>query len=108
MLKFPHPLFSDNVNFNGAGWWPIHGEQNLDTPRENHHVDQERNDGPGEFQFQRAGFLRRFVCCRTATVFDSVINDQKGDEQSEEDADRDQKEVEMIHLTRIGGSLFRE
>src|SRR3989442_15697086 len=44
MLKLPHPLLADNINFQSVLWWTILGEVNLRSPSEDAHRNDQGND----------------------------------------------------------------
>src|SRR2546421_13104627 len=49
VLKFPHPLFSHDVNFGGSARGSAFLEKDDRAPHEDHHENSEWYDRPGNF-----------------------------------------------------------
>src|SRR5205823_5334521 len=54
VLKFPHPLFSYDVNFGGSSRGSAFLEKDNRAPHEDDHENSEWYDRPGNFQYCRA------------------------------------------------------
>ena len=108
VLRLPHPLLADDVDFHRAGRRPVDVEEDLGAPAEHHHGDEERDDRPEQFQHQRAVVRDADLVLVPAAVLDREHRDQRRDEQREECRDGEHEEVDAVDGGRLGRGLLRK
>src|SRR5205807_8800836 len=75
VLKLPHPLLADDVDFNRVFRRTVLVKVNLRAPEKDAHRNQQRNYRPERFQFGRAFDRARDLEGIAAAIFDDKEND---------------------------------
>src|SRR6266581_9052192 len=83
VLKFPHPLFSYDINFGGSARGSAFLEKDDGAPHEDDHENSEWYDRPGNFQYRRAFNLLGSVA-GTATILGGKGQDHHEDGHAHE------------------------
>src|SRR5262249_10931590 len=105
VLSLPHPLFADDINFEGVGWRSLLVEIKIGAPSvEADHHDQ-RNGDPGNFDhgLRQTGFAA--IGSFATAIFEEEIDDWQNYEQDHRAAERNEREVKVIDLMRKVGAL---
>ncbi len=106
MLKLPHPLFADNVDFNRVLRRPVLVKINFRSPKKDTHRNQQRNYRPERFQLHRAFDGARNFEGIAAPVFHDKENDDERNQQREKDRHARDIEIQRIDIARIGRRAF--
>jgi hypothetical protein len=93
VLKFPHPLFSDHVNFGRVCRRAKLIIKNHRAAQENRHRDNERNNRPKSFERNRAVNFRARSVFLFFTIFDEEKNNRQNDADCKKRADANQIKI---------------
>ncbi len=106
ILELPHPLLAHHVNIHRVGRGNGVQKEDLGAPPEEGEHHQEGDDGPGDFQPQRAvDGLRNFIAA--APVLDRKDEDHAEDEHRHHHAHQRQVDIQVIDVDGDRGSGFR-
>src|SRR6266550_5546684 len=97
VLKFPHPLFSHDVNFGGSARGSAFLEKDDRAPHEDHHENSEWYDRPGNFQYRGAFNLLGSVAGTTPIPGGKRKNHEKNG-YAHERGQHDKENVEGVYI----------
>src|SRR5207237_2432360 len=108
VLRLPHPLLADYVDFHRTVGCAGEMEEELRAPDEHDHRDPKRDDRPEELERDRAvdGVADLIVVCAVELRREDGEKDR--DERREDGGDGDQEEIDGVDLRGLLGRLLRK
>src|SRR6267154_361385 len=112
IAKFPPKLVPDCRNFHGFSWLGRVLDRVNDSCRreKEHNNDQDRNDGPCDFNLCASIHLRRLMLCvrRSAAELHDDVSQQTEDYDKNHPGDAEDEEREMTDRIRRRGARIAE
>ena len=102
VLSFPHPLFADDVDFEGVGWRPLLVKIKIGPPGIEADHEQKWNCDPGNFDGDFGETRFTAIGLFATAIFEQEIDHRQQDEQDHRGAEGDEREIKVVHLMREG------